>query len=318
MSDLFFHAIAFIGAVSIILFFSGLLIEATDAIAKRLHRNGFLVAFLLLGVLTSISEMSVAVNATIAHVPQVSAGNLIGASFVIFLGIIPLLAFFGKGISLNRGFSRRYLLFSLAVIGLPALVVFDGTVSRLEGVIMLLSYVLFLVYTHNSKLNTLVQSKSQNKNVSLVWSLTKVAVSAVLIFLSGRVLVGEAVYFSGAFGVSSSFIGLVIIAIGTNIPELVIAFRAIIERQKLIAFGDFVGSASLNTFIFGVLVLVNGPFRIEQDQFMLTSFFLVLGLTMFYVFSRSKNEITRQEGLLLGFVYLLFVLIQFGALFITA
>lgn len=313
MSSVLLHAIAFLGAVLIIYVFGGVLIDATDAIAKRLRRDGFLVAFVLLGTLTSISEMSVAVNATLIGAPGVSAGNLIGASFVIFMAIIPMLAIFGKGILFKHNFTVRHLILALFIIALPALVVYDGIVSWFEGLVMVLSYVFLLLYTRGSSLNKPLTVRA--KPAERLWtSLLKVTVSAVLIFLSGRLLVTESLFFSGLLNIPSSFIGLIIISIGTNIPELVIGLRAIAEKKKAIAFGDFVGSAAFNTLIFGVLALVNGTFGIERHEFVLTAFFLVLGLTLFFVCARSKNTLSRQEGILLAIIYIFFLIIQCAAL----
>lgn len=310
MSTILFHAITFFGAGFVIVFFGGMLIDATDQIAKYFRKDGFLVAFLLLGTLTSMGEASVMINSTVERVPQISAGNLIGASFVIFLCIIPLLAFFGKGITLKHGFAGRYLLLALVVIGSPALFMFDGSLTRKEGLVMLVLYGLLLYYTKQNYIEDVsVITKRAPKGSPLLAS-GKIVVSAILIFMSGKLLVDEAVYFSHLLTIPASFIGLVLIAIGTNVPELVIAFRAIAKRRKSIAFGDYVGSAAFNTFLLSLLVLINGAFLIERSQFLLTSLFLTFGLTLFFMFARSKNTISPLEGALLGLVYFVFIAVQ--------
>ncbi|MDD5470069.1 MAG: hypothetical protein PHO92_04715, partial [Candidatus Peribacteraceae bacterium] len=85
----FLHLCLLFLAAAVIWLLSGMLINATDRVARRYKRPGFAVAFFVLGFLTSIGEMSVAFNSTMQGVPQVSAGNLIGGSIVMFFLIIP-------------------------------------------------------------------------------------------------------------------------------------------------------------------------------------------------------------------------------------
>src|SRR3989338_7319830 len=134
------HVLLFLFSAGIIWFFAGLLIESTDRLARHFHKNGFIVAFFVLGFITSISEIAVAVNATIKGVPEVSAGNLVGASFVILLFIIPFLAAAGNKIELRHTLSKRSLRLALVTILLPVLFIVDGDLTRIEGVLMLVVY----------------------------------------------------------------------------------------------------------------------------------------------------------------------------------
>jgi Ca2+/Na+ antiporter len=134
----------FFGSAAVIWVFSGYLIESVDRVARRFHKAGFTVAFFILGFLTSISEISVAFNSTVNGVPGVSAGNLIGASFVILLFIVPFLAIAGGGISLEGSLTRYNLLVALVAILLPAFFIIDGNVTPEEGIVALLLYTALL------------------------------------------------------------------------------------------------------------------------------------------------------------------------------
>lgn len=308
------HGLLFLLSLGVVWFFAGILIDAIDRVAKRFNKNGFTVAFFVLGFLTSISEISVAVNATWEGRPQISAGNLIGASFVILLFIVPFLAVFGKGISLKNTISRKSLGLALFTILLPAFFVLDGSISRLEG-LSILSFYLVLVYSlhrSGSVLKTLEQvdeSIASKKHASF-WDALKILAGAGFIFAAGHFLVNESVYFSKLFGVPGSLIGLVLLSIGTNVPELVIAIRSVYKKHKDIAFGDYLGSAVANTPIFGLLALFNGRFSVEPNEFLPAFFLMFLGLLLFYFFAGSKNSISRGEGWVLFLVYVTFLATQ--------
>ncbi|MFA5273114.1 MAG: hypothetical protein WC353_03045 [Candidatus Peribacter sp.] len=319
------HLLLLLLSAAIIWALSGLLIGATDRVAKRYNRPGFAIAFFVLGVLTSISEISVATNATLEGVPQVSAGNLVGGSIVIFLLIIPLLAVLGGGLPMTSALTRGNLAFLLGVVVLPSLLILDGSVSRVEGVLMVFLYVTLLYTVQKRKpAGDIVEETMQHVEEELLHTkgmfftrhatlvdVAKIAFAGVLIFLGGKLLVHESIYFSTLLSIPPSLVGLILLSIGTNAPELVIAVRCIVGKHKDIAFGDYMGSAAANTPLMGFLALANGKFALERSEFVPTFFLLLIGLIAFFVFSRSKNDISRKEGIMLLCLYGGFLVMQF-------
>ncbi|MFN7160740.1 MAG: sodium:calcium antiporter [Candidatus Gracilibacteria bacterium] len=135
---------------------------------------------------------------------------------------------------------------------------------------------------------------------------------ALAIFLSGHILVEEVVYFSEYFGVPSSIIALLVLSIGTNIPEIVIAVRSMRKHRADIAFGDYMGSSVANTLLFGALSLLNGTFIVESSEFITTALFTILSFSLLFLFAQSAQCLSRKEGFGLLGIYALFVLSQAG------
>ncbi|MDD3897310.1 MAG: sodium:calcium antiporter [Candidatus Peribacteraceae bacterium] len=314
----FFHLCLFFLAAAVIWLLSGMLINATDRVAKRYQRPGFAVAFFVLGFLTSIGEMSVAFNSTVQRVPQVSAGNLVGGAIVIFFLIIPLLAIIGNGFETTKALRPRNLAFLLLIVLLPSFFCIDGDLSRSEGIVMLLLYVtlIFLLQKkHPSEevaRDAVVQVGAEltSHRRATAFDISKIAFGAVVIFISGKVLVDEAVYFAELLQVPLSFIGLLLLAIGTNIPELVIAVRGVLGRHKDIAFGDYLGSAAANTLLIGLLAIVNGSFILERSEFIPAFLLMGVGFTLFFIFARTKAFLSRWEGWVLFLLYIVFMVFQ--------
>jgi len=311
---IFNHFLILILSSGVIWFFAGILIDSVDRVAKRFNKSGFTIAFFVLGFLTSISEFSVAVNSSLEGRPQISVGNLIGASFVILLLVIPLLAVVGKGISLSHTLSKRNLGLALGMILLPAFFVLDGLVTRLEGLTILLLYgcLVYSIHKNAALIKTLkpVEEELLHKKHATFKDGIKIAIGALFIFLAGHLLVNETVYFSDLLHVPGSLIGLLLLSVGTNVPELVIAVRSIYKKHKDIAFGDYLGSAVANTPIFGMLVIYNGHFDVEPNEFLATFFLMSAGLLLFYIFANSKNTLSLRESLVLLLVYITFLLVQ--------
>ncbi len=312
--ELFVHILIFLVAIGIIWVFAGSVVDAVSRIARRYCKSGFLTAFFVLGFITSISEFSVAANAVLEKVPEVSAGNLVGASFVILLFIVPLLAIAGKGIQLNGAISKGLLGLLLAVIALPTLLVLDGNVTRTEGLLLLLAYgtVAFALYRKRVPIGVCdPDDNSIGERISLTMSdVLRVVVGAVAIFFAAQFLVEESVYFATALSVPSSLIGLVLLSIGTNIPEIAIAFRSILRGRADIALGDYLGSAAMNTLIFGLLAVVSGSFLVESSEFMMTAALFSVGLYFLYRFAVSNFTLSRREAFVLLTFYGAFLAVQ--------
>lgn len=317
----FGHAMIFLVSAAIIWFFAGILIDSIDRVAKRFNQSGFTVAFFVLGLLTSISEISVMVNATITGTPQISAGNLSGASLVILLGIIPVLAIASNGIELKHTIRKNHLAYVLIAIAVPTLFLLDGSVELSEGVISILVYITMLYLlqrsNHHGVHKVLAEVEEElidpahSRARTTLLDFGKIVVGAIFIFIAGHYLVEETVYFSKLFHVPASLIGLLLLSIGTNVPEIVVAVRSALRRRSDIAFGDYLGSALANTLIFGFLPILNGRFTIaEPSEFILTAVLMVVGFFALYNLTTSGRGLSRSEGKTLFFLYGVFLVGQ--------
>jgi cation:H+ antiporter len=292
------------------------MVDIVNKVAKHFHQNGFTVALFVLGFLTSISEISVMVNSSINNTPQVSAGNLIGASFVIFLFIIPFLAIAGNGITLKNTLHRHQLFIALGVVLLPVFLLFDGLVTQTEGVLALLSYItlIYLIKRSPPSVENVVEEledEFSNNNKNNHWvDLVKIIIGALVIFLAGNILVKESVYIATILSIPSSVIGLVLLSLGTNVPEIVIAIQSIRKGSNGVAFGNYVGSAIANTLIFGILAIMKSPFTVDSKEFVITALLMNIGFILFFIFARSKKTLSRSEGLILISIYFIFIILQ--------
>lgn len=305
------HIILFLLSFFLIWFSSRLIIEGVDAFAKKIKLSAFATSFFLLGVLTSLPEFSIGFNAVLDNQPGIFVGNLIGASFVLLMLIIPLVTIIGNGINLEHQLNLKTLILSLIVIIGPAFFVLDGQLDQKEGLILMVLYGL-LVYVVEKRKNfverfhdTLFDGRADG------WrQIAKLIAGAVIIFLASKLLVKETIYFSQWFHISTFIISLIILSVGTNMPEIVIGVSSILRRKKAVALGDYLGSAAFNSFLFGVLGLIQGSFKLIGQDFYLTFWLFLAGGLIFFVFMRSKRRLSRFEGFVILAIYLLFLLLE--------
>lgn len=314
--EIFYNVILFIIGCLILWKASGLVVYGVENFSKNLQLSSFATSFLILGILTSVSEMSVGINAILDKNPEVFVGNLIGGSFVILLLIIPMLAIFNKGIALQGHLNPQRLLMFLFIILCPSLLVLDGIVTRYDALLLVLLYGLFFYFFHEQHpiLNSITSMEPNEKNLK---NIAKIVLGVVLIYISAQILVDKTIFFAHFSHIPPFLISLIILSIGTNLPEIVIAINSIRKSHSHIAFGNYVGSAAANTLLFGIFVFINGPFLINSQTFEHTFYIITFGYFLFFLFAKSKDRITASEGLILLITFLFFFLFQTSEIFVT-
>lgn len=304
---LIYYIISFIG----IWLGAGLSIRSVERISHKLKLSSFSVSFLMLGMLTSIGEFSVGVNAIIENDPEIYVGNLIGASIVIFMLIIPLLALVGRGIKINKELQGPSMIMSLIVIAAPVILAIDGVINRFDSLCIVVLYGILAIRIRSQK-GVFEQLREMTamrpfKSFPVSHELGKIVLGLVILFASSHVVVEQTLYFSTFFGVSPFLLSLLFISIGTNIPELSLAVRSAFMKDNQVAFGDYVGSAAFNSFLVGALTIWYGKPVILTNSYLVSLLFLIVGLLAFYFFAKSKHVISRTEGLLLLVLYGMFL-----------
>jgi cation:H+ antiporter len=306
------HVLLIVISLLVMWFASGLLISGIERFSRGSGITRFGVSFLLLGFLTSVTDISIGINSIIQKTPGIFVGDLIGGSFVLLTLVIPLLAIFNKGIRLNQHLQPKRLLEFLLIITAPVVIIYDGSVNLYEAFLLIFLYIVFSYSLESEEsirqhLTVHASSKTSSKKLS---SLVHIILGAILVFIASHLVIQQVIYFSALWKVSTFMLSLLVFSIGSNLPELFIALRAIRRREVDIAFGDYIGSAAANTILFGIFTFLNGPFLLDTTNFTTASLVMLLGYALFFIFARSKNTISVYEGLLLMFVFLAFMFLQ--------
>jgi len=309
----------YIAAFLLIWVGSGFTVKSIESIAHRLKMNTFIVSFVVLGLFTSLPEIFLAINSTIDKRPEVSAGNLIGGIIVLFLLLIPLIAITGKGAKIIKDLSKTRLFVSLVVIVLPSIFLIDSYVGITEGLIFLTTYIALIFFIERRKdLPAAVEAKKISKPVKhrktgFSWKISfgKLILGSILIFISSNIILDNTVKLAEVLNISTFVISLFVISIGTNLPEFTVGIRSILQHDKNLALGNYIGSAAANTLIFGFLILLNpGGVLINDPKIIYTLSLLVIALAVFFVFTVSKKILSSKEGFILLALYTVFCFIE--------
>lgn len=311
MNSVVLHLLAYAASFVALWFGSGLVISEASTLARSFRLPAFTVSFFLLGILTSLPEITVGTQSILNDDPAIFAGNLLGAMIVIFLGIIPLLAIVNNGVKIPKSLPQSHLVLTMVVILAPYLLVADHRIGYWEGILLICLYLTQAFFfsrkkTVLEKISSALRRRPQQYLVLLV----KVLVGVVILVFASFQVVSSTMYFSDMLQVSPFLVSLIVVAIGTNLPELSLVVRSVFQRSSEIALADFIGSASANTLLFGVFTVVYGRPIILPNSFFQRFALLFVGLILFLFFARSRKVLSRMEGFVLFACYLLFLAIE--------
>jgi len=292
------------------------LVEGASSLAKRLRVSDLLIGLTIVSFGTSAPELSVNIVSSIKGSSEISLGNVVGSNIFNLLCVVGVSALL-KPVTVRHSTLHKEIPLSLiAALSLIALGSKSiGTITRGDGVVLLLFFVIFLSYVlemakkDREMFDELAVTKESNIPIWL--SLIYIVGGLLGLSLGGRWIVNGAVEIARAFKVSEKFIGLTIVAVGTSIPELATSLVASIKGNDEIALGNAVGSNIFNIFfILGVSALIR---PIEYHSALnVDLWFLVAVTSIILVFSKDL-KIQRLEGLamMIGYVgYTLFLFIR--------
>lgn len=137
-----------------------------------------------------------------------------------------------------------------------------------------------------------------------------IIIGLVGLWLGTKWVINAALGIANLFKLSHGFVGVAILAVGTDLPEVFVTLKASllqlsgVESSGIIT-GNAIGSSiSQITVILGIAALLL-IFKMPKSELILNGIFLLLSVVLVYVFGHDGN-ITRVEGILLIITYLLY------------
>lgn len=299
-------------------------LSAFQILVVKMKVGKMVVAAMLVALSTSLPELFVGVLSALEGQPELSLGNVLGSNIANLSLVIGGAALVSGSVPVIGDYMKKEFVAAFLAGSLPILLVMDGSLTRLDGLLLLLAYGVYvrevvIAGKHKSlaekggkrHYGILQKIKRLHKNHTDVW-LLKLLGGVLVLVLAADLLVKMASGLASSLGVPSFLIGLLVVSVGTSLPELVLEIGAIKKREIALVFGDLLGSIVANaTLIIGVTVLIS-PVNIGgASRYDLASFMFVLLFGFFWMFTNSKKRLDRWEGLVLLGLYFMFVGLEF-------
>ena len=268
-------------------------VEGSSSLARFLKIPSVIIGLTIVAMGTSAPEASVSINAALAGNNDIAVSNVIGSNIFNGLVVVGICAFI-SGFKTNRDILKRDMPVNILITAILCVMIADGRLSRLEGILLLAGMIFYIVNMILSALKTR-SSYPDEKSMPLYKSLIFIAGGLVSVIFGGNLVVNNASQIAVSFGVSQNFIGLTIVAIGTSLPELVTSIVATQKGDSGLALGNAIGSNIFNIlFILGMSATIS-PLHILSESVIDCVILLVSGILLF-VFAYTKKSMNRTEG----------------------
>ncbi len=302
-----------------LLFISGLVglwlgtkwvVKSAIGIAKRFNLSHTFVGLAILAIGTDLPEVFVSIDASILHLKGVESsgiitGNAIGSS-ISQISIILGLA----GLFLNFTIPKKELfrdgLALLISIGLLFAVGLDGVISRADGLVLLAAYLIYYLVLLKSNQNVTTDLDA-HVHLNYLKLAAYLLVGFVALVFSSHLVVKNGMFFAEKWGVAQSFVGIVLIGLGTSLPELAVSIDAAIRKSAGMSVGTIMGSNIFDTLV--PIGLGGSISQISMEIGLLRYDLPVqLGITLLVViFLKTKRGISWVESVVLIALYLVYV-----------
>ncbi len=268
-------------------------VEGSSSLARFLKIPSVIIGLTIVAMGTSAPEASVSINAALAGNNDIAVSNIIGSNIFNGLIVVGICAFI-SGFKTDNDILKRDMPVNILITAILCVMIADGRLSRLEGILLLAGMIFYIVNMILSALKTR-SSYPDEKSMPLYKSLIFIAGGLVSVIFGGNLVVNNASQIAVSFGVSQNFIGLTIVAIGTSLPELVTSIVATRKGDSGLALGNAIGSNIFNIlFILGMSATIS-PLHILSESVIDCAILLVSGILLF-VFAYTRKSMNRTEG----------------------
>ncbi|MCI5856229.1 MAG: calcium/sodium antiporter [Agathobacter sp.] len=268
-------------------------VEGSASLAKIMRIPSVIIGLTIVAMGTSAPETSVSINAALTGNNDIAISNVVGSNIFNGLVVVGICAFLA-GFRTDKDILKRDMPINIAISAVLCIMLVDGSMDRVEGILLLCGMVAYLAYMISSALKNR-NPDGETKTISLLRSLLYIAGGLAAVIFGGDLVVDKACVIATNFGVSQNFIGLTIIAIGTSLPELVTSIVATGKGDSGLALGNAVGSNLFNImFILGMSSVIS-PLTVLSES-VIDAVILLLSSIILFVFARTKHSMNRGEG----------------------
>lgn len=286
-----------------IVFGADFLVSGSVSIARKYKVSDFVIGAAIVGVGTSMPELTVSFIGALQKNADVAIGNIVGSNIFNILGILGVTAIFFP-ITVGRDNMRFEMPLCIGVSVLLTLLTFNffngntPVISRPDGLILLLCFGIFMWYSfYRDRKNDHISPRETgpDKETSPLWlAIIKVIGGLAILITCCDLFVDKAVIIAKSCGVNDAFISLTLIACGTSLPELAASITAAMKKNTQMALGNIIGSNIFNiTLILGLSAMVT---PLDSSGITLTDYLMMIIAAVLPMILGMKGKIQRWAG----------------------
>ena len=283
-------------------------VDGAAGIAAKFHIPQIIIGLTIVAMGTSAPEAAVSITAAMGGSADITVGNIVGSNILNVLVILGLASVIIP-IAVGKSTQKIDAPFMIAISAIFLALGWDGTITRLDGFVLLVLFASYIGYMIWEALHS-DEEGDEIKDMPVWKMLLSTVIGLALVVWGADVAVGAATELATIFGMSERFIGLTVVALGTSLPELFTSVTAARKGNADIAIGNIVGSNIFNIlFVVGLSsMVINVPFA---SNFRIDMAVAIAAALFMWAASLKQKKLVRWHGfvMLAGYVaYFLYLL----------
>jgi len=276
-------------------------------LAEGFRLSKYLVGFVVVAIISILPETFIAINSAVENLSSFGLGILFGSNIVDLTLVFALIIFWaGREIKVESKILKNHVVYPFFLL-LPLVLGLNGNFSRLEGFALIIAGAAFYYMTLRGGLKN---KETYSKNHRLQNFILLIFSMFILLFGS-HFVVSSATNLAEFFKINPILIGMLVVGVGTALPELFFSLKCVKRHDDSLAVGDILGTVLADaTIVVGLLALIN-PFSFPLKIIYVTGAFMVVASFVLFYFLRSGRILTKKEGFLLLSFWVFFVLVEF-------
>jgi cation:H+ antiporter len=307
-----YYFFIFISSFVILGFAACWIVDSLTFFAQLLKWREFVLVYFVLVLMATVPNLIIGFFSSVNNVPELFFGDVLGNSLITLTFITGLAAIISKGLHAESRVVQQSSFFLVFSAVLPLLLIMDGELSRGDGFVLLILFFLYSgwLFSKRRLFDQVYQEKEKIKHpfLTLFRNAGCILIGIPLLILAGYWIVQSSVFFADYFNFSIAVFGILVVALGTSLPELFFIVTAAKKNNDWLALGGIVGDGIvLPTFGLG-LISVFSPIRIPLfSELAPLLVFLVAAIFLFLLFIKTRKRISPREGMVLLVVYGMFL-----------
>lgn len=286
-------------------------VESAVRLARTLGVSTVLIGALIVGLGTSLPELLVSAIASIDGKVDVAMANVTGSNVANVTLVLGAAALVAPIMSRTLILRREGILMFIAVGGLAG-VLWDGQVSRQEGLILLAGMAVtltLLIRWSSTDTDGIVELDDDEEAHSVSGELLIGGAALAITVFAAQLLLNGALDLGEEFGLGQAFLG-VMLGVGTSLPELATTMAAVRRHESDLVIGNVLGSNLFNSLAVAGAAAVAGPgILIDLARPALVVMVVVVVLAGWFAWSHTR--VIRSEGLVLLIIFIVFAVLSY-------
>ena len=290
---------------------STLLVEGAASTAIMFAVRPVIIGLTIVSFATSAPELLVSLVAAVKGSGGISIGNILGSNVIniaLVLGISSVI----RPVVIKKQIIKTEIPYMFFISFIFWLLCLDSKIGRLDGIVLISLLIIFLIYsitTAKDKSNPIVLAKPSNINI--LKNFFYIVIGIVMLSFGANFVVQEAIIMAEKIGLSQTFIGISIVALGTSLPELATSAVAAAKGESDISVGNVVGSNLFNIcLVMGIVGLFN-PMTIDKTLHYFQFPFMMFICIVLWLIAYFNQGINKKTGYFFITLFIIYILISY-------